>query len=303
MTDESSRPEGRLAERFLKAAVTGDTGAASAVVTEAVRSELSLAHVYQGVFAPALERVGQLWAAGRLTVAHEHLATQVTLDQMARVRQQLSGRAARSLGLTAVVSALEGEQHWIGARMVADLLIEAGWAVAFLGPNTPVADLVAHVAAHQPVDLVAVSVTMEEHLPVLGRLSEGLRALPAPPKLMVGGLAATSQPDLVRELGADELAADAVEVVTAARKLATRTTGPNPPLAHLLPAIGRNIQELRASRGWSQQRLAAEAGLDRTYISAVERGRQNLSLAALLSLARALETPLGDLLAMEPPGE
>jgi transcriptional regulator with XRE-family HTH domain len=48
--------------------------------------------------------------------------------------------------------------------------------------------------------------------------------------------------------------------------------------------------------------LAAEAGLDRTYISAVERGRQNLTVGALLSLAQALDAPIADLLAPEGDG-
>jgi transcriptional regulator with XRE-family HTH domain len=59
------------------------------------------------------------------------------------------------------------------------------------------------------------------------------------------------------------------------------------------------VLELRTARGWSQQALAAEAGLDRTYISAVERGRQNLTVGALLSLAQALDTPIADLLTPE----
>jgi MerR family transcriptional regulator, light-induced transcriptional regulator len=287
----------RWARRFLNAAVTGDSGAARTVVEEAVRAELSLARVYQDVFTPALAWVGQLWAAGRLTAAHEHLATQITLDQMARVRQR--ARPARRLGLLAVVSTLEGEQHWVGARMVADLLEEAGWSVDFLGPNTPVADLVGHVAARQAVDLVVISATMEDLLPPLGRLSAGLGALPTRPKLLVGGLAATSQPALVRECGADHVAADAADAVAAAGRLVTRTTGPNPPLELLLASVGRNVQELRTGRGWSQQKLADAADLDRTYISTVERGRQNPSLAALLSLAQALGVPVADLLGVE----
>jgi methanogenic corrinoid protein MtbC1/DNA-binding XRE family transcriptional regulator len=297
VTADQTPSDARRARRFLSAAVTGDVSAARTVIVEALRAELSLARLYQDIFTPALEGVGRLWAAGRLTSAHEHLATQITLDQMARLRQQ--ARPARRLGLLAVVSTVEGEQHWVGARMVADLLEEAGWSVDFLGPSTPVADLVAHVAARQMVDLVVVSATMEDHLPALGRLSAGLGALPTPPKLVVGGSAATRQPALVRELGADHVAAAATDAVAAAGRLVTRTSAPNPPLALLLAAVGHNVQELRTDRGWSQQKLAEAAALDRTYISTVERGRQNPSLAALLSLAQALEVPVTDLLAVE----
>ncbi len=45
---------------------------------------------------------------------------------------------------------------------------------------------------------------------------------------------------------------------------------------------------LRAKRGWSQERLAAEAGLNRTYLSAVERSEQNISVDNLYRVAQGL---------------
>jgi transcriptional regulator with XRE-family HTH domain len=56
--------------------------------------------------------------------------------------------------------------------------------------------------------------------------------------------------------------------------------------------LGRWVQELRSGKGWTQQQLAEAAGLDRTYISGLERGKQNPTLGALLRLTRALEVPL-----------
>jgi transcriptional regulator with XRE-family HTH domain len=55
------------------------------------------------------------------------------------------------------------------------------------------------------------------------------------------------------------------------------------------------VQQVRAGRGFTQQELADEAGLDRTYISGVEHGKQNPTIGALLRLARALEVPLDHL--------
>ena len=46
----------------------------------------------------------------------------------------------------------------------------------------------------------------------------------------------------------------------------------------------------------TQQDLADAAGLDRTYISLVEHGRQNLTIGAVLKIAQALDVPIGDLL-------
>ena len=50
------------------------------------------------------------------------------------------------------------------------------------------------------------------------------------------------------------------------------------PKSELRDVLARNMRRLRAERGLSQERLAFEAGLNRTYLSAVERSEQNISL-------------------------
>nr|WP_221385039.1 helix-turn-helix transcriptional regulator [Sulfitobacter undariae] len=52
----------------------------------------------------------------------------------------------------------------------------------------------------------------------------------------------------------------------------------------------------RAERGWSQERLALESGLNRTYLSAVERSEQNISVDNIARLAAALNIEARDLL-------
>lgn len=47
----------------------------------------------------------------------------------------------------------------------------------------------------------------------------------------------------------------------------------------------------RVDKGWSQERLALECGLDRTYVSAVERSRWNVSLSNIERFAQALDVP------------
>ena len=49
-----------------------------------------------------------------------------------------------------------------------------------------------------------------------------------------------------------------------------------------------NVRLLRVAKGWSQEALALECGLDRTYVSAVERSRWNVSLSNIEALAKAL---------------
>lgn len=55
-----------------------------------------------------------------------------------------------------------------------------------------------------------------------------------------------------------------------------------------LRRFGDNVKKLRGERGVSQERLAAEASLDRTYIGGVERGERNLGLLNAIRMAKAL---------------
>lgn len=61
------------------------------------------------------------------------------------------------------------------------------------------------------------------------------------------------------------------------------------PKSPLRDVLARNLRLIRAERGWSQERLAFEAGLNRTYLSAVERSEQNISLDNIHRLAAALK--------------
>jgi transcriptional regulator with XRE-family HTH domain len=60
-------------------------------------------------------------------------------------------------------------------------------------------------------------------------------------------------------------------------------------------AIGVVVRELRDQAGLSQERLSADCGFDRTYISRVERGILNPTVSRLWTIADALQTPLSQI--------
>ena len=59
--------------------------------------------------------------------------------------------------------------------------------------------------------------------------------------------------------------------------------------------FGKQLRQLRKSRGFSQEELALRARLHRTYVSSAERGQRNVSLVNLDKLARALEIEIREL--------
>lgn len=60
--------------------------------------------------------------------------------------------------------------------------------------------------------------------------------------------------------------------------------------------IGLALRARRESLGWSQETLAFESGLHRTYIGAVERGEKNVTLRNAIRMARAMDTTLSEML-------
>ncbi|PCI10224.1 MAG: transcriptional regulator [Kangiella sp.] len=60
--------------------------------------------------------------------------------------------------------------------------------------------------------------------------------------------------------------------------------------------FGANVRKERLAAGWSQEELAAESGLHRTYIGAIERGERNVTLLKVIQIANAVGIEAGVLL-------
>lgn len=83
--------------------------------------------------------------------------------------------------------------------------------------------------------------------------------------------------------------------MSASPKPPSRLPDPN----DLREVLGYWIRLLRVDKGWSQERLALECELDRTYVSGVERSQWNVSLSNIERFAQALDVPAWSLL--QPP--
>jgi len=57
-------------------------------------------------------------------------------------------------------------------------------------------------------------------------------------------------------------------------------------------AFGKRVRDLRKAKGFSQESFADAVGLHRTYIGAIERGEQNVSLDNIERIAKALKVKL-----------
>ncbi len=67
-----------------------------------------------------------------------------------------------------------------------------------------------------------------------------------------------------------------------------RMIHPMPRRDRTLTTFGKNVCRFRTQKGFSQDKLAEKANLDRTYVSGIERGVRNPSITVVIKLARAL---------------
>ncbi|MCC7432730.1 helix-turn-helix transcriptional regulator [Candidatus Peregrinibacteria bacterium] len=59
--------------------------------------------------------------------------------------------------------------------------------------------------------------------------------------------------------------------------------------------FGKKVKLLRIEKGWSQEKLALSADLDRTYIPSIEKGERNVSITVIEKIAKAFKVSVSEL--------
>ncbi|HSG82294.1 MAG TPA: cobalamin-dependent protein [Gemmatimonadota bacterium] len=169
------------------------------------RAQVSMgsADLIDGVLAPLLQRIGELWSHGRLSPANEHMASPIVVRILSDVihAAEPSGTAPRM-----VVATPAGQLHEFGALFVAATAASAGWSVTYLGRDLPGEDIAA-AAGSTGADAVALSIVRsgghdDELVSDLRSLRKNLaREIP----IFVGGAAAGHYSAILEEIGAQPL--------------------------------------------------------------------------------------------------
>lgn len=271
-------------ERYLQAALSGDKREAVKIMDELLEKGVPIVDLYLKVLTPALERVGELWCVGDIGVADEHLATEITISVMERLRSAIK-RTAR-LSDRVMISCIEGERHYVGARMVADFFQMDGWRVDFLGPDVPTSALSAMIVQRRP-QLVGLSVTMAQNKRHVSDMIDELARLEFRPVLLLGGQSVLANDVWENGELTIKFASNAMIALKMAREL-LRPEHPRALLEDYLAKFGLTVRRLRHEAGWTQQQLAKATDLTRAYVVAVEGGKQNVTMDVVIRIANAL---------------
>jgi DNA-binding transcriptional MerR regulator/methylmalonyl-CoA mutase cobalamin-binding subunit len=161
-------------------------------------SMLGLQSFLTDVAGPLLRTIGDDWHAGRLTPAHEHLATEAVRRVAGEVVQSLGHREGAP---TVVVATPAGERHETGALLAAAALAGAGWRVIYLGGDLPARDIAAAArrTGARAVAMSIVYVTDREH--TLSEMRALRGALSPSVSIVTGGAAAEPLAEPLRAMG------------------------------------------------------------------------------------------------------
>lgn len=199
-----------VASAYLTALLRGSRRDALQLVTGALDQGASLRDVYRHVFEPVQQEIGRLWQLNQVTVAQEHFCTAATQHIMTQLYARVF--AGERTDRRAMAMCVGGELHEVGLRIITDLLELEGWQTWYLGASVPPAAAV-QLCVEQKTDVLLVSATLPPHIAGVAevvRLFKGRRELDRA-RVIVGGRAFRSTPELWRRIGADGYASNADE--------------------------------------------------------------------------------------------
>jgi methanogenic corrinoid protein MtbC1 len=202
-----------LGRAYADALLSADEAAAEIAIREAMDAGLDTAQIDDEIIAPALWRIGELWERGEISVADEHIATEISIRVLALQRE--AQRVAQTRREHRVVlAAPAGEQHIVALRMVDNLLRNAGYDVAMLGSDVPGEALITLMHRHPPAVVCLTSTMADPAGEVLAMIDALQRRWPAM-GFVIGGSGLASRVQSRPGIDVCRRVSDAVEAVDA----------------------------------------------------------------------------------------
>lgn len=173
-----------LYQNYLNMLLGGNRRGCLDIVQTLLKEGIEIKLLYTELFQKSMYQVGELWEHNKISVAREHLATDITEGMLSAVYPSLftGKQAARK----AVITCAANEYHQLGGKMVADFFELHGWDSYFLGANTPIDQLTSFVDEIKP-DLVGLSLAVYFNLPAFKVFLDELRSTFPALTILVGG--------------------------------------------------------------------------------------------------------------------
>ena len=158
----------------------------SVYVYQSFISKSSIEKFYEKMFTPIMEKVGAMWADGRLSIATEHIASN-TAQSLIKLITENHKKKNLDKGKI-LVTTPAGEEHCIPCNLIESFLLSKGFTTFNLSPSTPADSLIEFIKTIHPT-AVLISITLLDNIKAGQRLAKKINEKYKRLPVYVGGQA------------------------------------------------------------------------------------------------------------------
>jgi len=161
---------------------------ASLRIYEEYTKNFSVSDFFDKILRPVMYKIGDDWANGKISIATEHVASNVAQTLVKIIMDQVTGNVNKKKILICVPL---GEEHHIGCDVLETYLSIKGYKVYNIGTSIPTESILCFIKSNKP-DIVFLSITLEDNIPAGQRLVRKIKEQYNIP-IFVGGFAIQSE--------------------------------------------------------------------------------------------------------------
>jgi len=173
----------QLREKLFSALTEGSLKDTMAIYTAFVSGN-SLDQFYERVMTPVMSEIGYMWSENKLSIATEHVASNVAQTLVKIIMEQISGSGNKKKIMICVPV---GEEHHMGCDVLETYLTIKGFKVFNMGTSIPTESIIEFINMKKP-DVALISITINDNILAGQRLAKKIREQSKIP-ILVGGYA------------------------------------------------------------------------------------------------------------------
>ncbi len=165
---------------------------------------IGLLDLYQRVFQPTLKEIGHLWEIGIISIADEHIISDLIERAMITLSESTQKGLGSSKNLKAAFMLPGAEMHELPLKMTVEIFKGAGWTVNYIGKSIPLFSLQQFLERNK-IDVFVLSITLKAHLNSCENLIQLIKGMKLSnmPRILIGGSAIENEAIALQTLGAD----------------------------------------------------------------------------------------------------
>ncbi len=169
---------------YANSLLKGDKAKCTQIVEDLISQKVEIKEIYVDLFQRSMYHVGKMWEQGQLSIADEHIGTEITKSLMNKYASRITSN--KKVGKTALITCVDKEFHEIGARMAADVFELNGWDTYFLGASMPTREILKFIEVKKP-DIVGLSFNFYMNIMRLLEVIDHIKKNYPAQKIIVGG--------------------------------------------------------------------------------------------------------------------